>query len=1136
MLNAFGAQVELSEVLRTHSVIEASAGTGKTYTIERLVTLILTQYPEVALENILLVTFTDKAAGELRERIRTHLEKSVVDLEGDVRRRFETAVENFDQAAIYTIHGFCHRVLMEFAFENNRPFELEMGSDSTSKSRLLADVIRSGWPQLFNAPDSDAIIARVLGNTRALRGVAEQLRADDVLTPGADDSMSPARSAAALSAWTVQKLVARITDAGRSSSVITFQDMISGVRDALDESNPSRDALLAVLRKRFRFALVDEFQDTDPDQWSIFRRIFVEGNGQNRLIVVGDPKQAIYGFRGADVQTYIEARAFICGVHSTGLYRLDTNFRSSPELINGFNAIFAADGWFDQSKDGDALQSIRYDESRFPDDPEKHKRLISDCSGRAAVVPVMINAPGEETKVSAPLARSRLSRFITDEIVRLVEKSSILLKDPDSGVVRRLGYGDICVLARSKADARPVLRALRDRRIPNAFYKQTGLYHSAEAFHTLILLKALVSVDSFSGRQMDPKAALTRFFSLDDGDMAHILAAWRALAAARNWPMLFEGMMTDTGLLIREALQDDGERRIANWRQIFAELACEADRSSLDIHGLVANLEFRRGNFDDEKDSDLHRLESELPKVRVMTIHAAKGLQFPVVFVASGFSSERTGRDGYVRGYAGGKRHFAFVENSKDECPVKLDDDTTRLYYVAMTRAMYRLYFPVNWKPARGSSDPINTFIKNGFESLCAQTEPGEVWTLVDTSGQTVQGAAASVTAENSVTSDTSTEGSAAFDLSVAAPINFAARRLWVDSYSSLKGRDPGQHYVVEGQVADKLDDDGDDPAVQSDLESAGEVAVDAVEAVAGSDDEAGARTLGTPEVEKRAVLLRGGTAVGNAFHGLMETIAARKAGRSGAKACFTDAGVAQNAGAAAGQLILDGNLGGFIEEAMKKHGIPAREIRREGRVTDSAALQFAQLVANALTTPLFENSNDNNLLKLSFCDIPSADTLAEMEFHLDESEFGVGFADGVVPAWRKGLLNGLIDLIFCFKGKYYFLDWKTTRLSGDTYGPDPYRGAALEAGMNEHGYLVQSHIYSLAMMRWLGQRFGSEGPARFGGGFFLFVRGMDAPGRGVWNCARQYSQADVAELTSVVGRLLSTSAARFEHATGGPA
>ncbi len=427
-----------------HALIEASAGTGKTRTIEYLV-LDLLLATDCSVEQILVLTFTEKATAELRGRIRALLERVLsgaacadgaeedeeVEIGEPQRRKIETALFSFDRAPINTIHAFCQRVLTDLAFDSGSGFHLELIEARLAfhrafreelRERAAADeTIRGLLGEWLTAGDSPARVSQVDSlesllyeahfhrylDTPALRRnlsafaelsrvfdpgllrqacsavkrksrerlaaadalarlVAEHRTAPETLraalakfdfesladlakiagrseTPASRrvvDAIDAVRIASSLQVRVVDAMLPLVTERlarnKRETATIDYADMLALVWRALE--GPRGDALTAWLRARFKYGLIDEFQDTDDLQWKIFQRIFVESGGQNFLYLVGDPKQAIYGFRGADVFTYLQARSelFRRGITPAPLTR---NFRSTPRLIEALNEV-----------------------------------------------------------------------------------------------------------------------------------------------------------------------------------------------------------------------------------------------------------------------------------------------------------------------------------------------------------------------------------------------------------------------------------------------------------------------------------------------------------------------------------------------------------------------------------------------------------------------------------------------------------------------------------------------------------------------------------------------------------------------------------------------------------------------------
>ena len=304
------------------------------------------------------------------------------------------------------------------------------------------------------------------------------------------------------------------------------------------------DALCAALRSRFRFAVVDEAQDTDLIQWRIFHRLFVEGTTGQRLFIVGDPKQAIFAFRGADVQAFLAAAKELRTDHHAALYPLDVNWRSCPELLTALNQLFGAGGWFDDT-------GIDCTPVRAADEKERPFRIVADRTGRAALS--LVDLTGVER---IAVARKHMARFIATEVRRLVPEGGLPALDYQAkDKLLSLQAGDICVLVSKKREAIPILEELRKARIPFTFYKQTGLWQSEAAIHLDYLLKALAAPhDAAAFRQ----ALLTQFFRIAPRELARA-AEPGAGHPARAVPALVRpGDSAALGRAVRRTL--DGER------------------------------------------------------------------------------------------------------------------------------------------------------------------------------------------------------------------------------------------------------------------------------------------------------------------------------------------------------------------------------------------------------------------------------------------------------------------------------------------------------------------------------------------------------------------------------------------------
>ncbi len=1162
--------------LSCHAVVEASAGTGKTYTIERLVARILRDVPEVTLDHILLLTYTEKATGELRDRIRGHLEDSLGKSDGEVARRLREAVEGFDAAQIFTIHGFCQRVLQEYAFENGQLFDLELSGDDTVIRRLFREQLRTVWARDYLASlppelarelaDKGFLEEDILWLSRALQPddlllpepppavedllpeyarVARELRqrmgagfltgywqlnlkkTDDFkgLTKNSiepiwtglcdllameSDTQALEQAAAwyrsigysrfrdgdneewqgfrvlvppvlrlprgqiqappecpqlpAVMAWlaeevepllrraqllfadrpvaimraSVQALRERYAAFKQEQGLLDFDDMLQRVRQALMQS----ESLLAALRAKYRFALVDEFQDTDPIQWDIFRRIFVETDGgPQRLFLIGDPKQAIYGFRGADVNTYLEARdTLLRGFGPRVLYSLATNYRSIPHLLRGLNQAFLQGGWFPPASAG---ARIAYEPVDWPKDEFRPVRVARDGTRRSPLCLVHVDKPGlPDAKLTVAQARWRMARFIGEEIERLLAApDQFQFLDPETKQVRGLQPGDCCILVQRRATAKPIEQRLRELGIPYTFYKQPGIYQSAEALHTSLVLGALAEPDAT--RALHP-ALLSRFF----GYLPHELVAdpagvehatrepferWRELCRLRRWPELFRRLLEDTGLACREALQPDGERRLANYRQLFLELVSLAEEQTLDIAGLREQLDLRRWrSVAVEGDEDLHHIDTERPKVVLMTMHASKGLQFPIVFLADGFSALGRVSSSTVRYHWQGNRVVDLDPGGnplgKRLAEQESIDETRRLYYVALTRSRFKVYIPFGWNPGEKPLTPLLTPAFDGFWNRGDDPQNDDVACHLNCLGG-IEGNGYPMPPIDDVEDWelSRTESPASVDElgtvvdSLRAPPPLGRWRRQVDSYSSL-AQDHG-------------------PANQTEF---GEVS-----------NEAAADDWTTPRGED--TLLPPGASAGTALHEILEA-----------------ADFAAVRAATGPRQLLATDFASLVDRAMARNGLV--NLVRDG--DRSTRLELATLAWKALHTPLAADG---------FClgDLAPEDRQTELEFHLSEGEEFLGWS-AAVPPGRRGLLNGFVDLVFRHNGRYSIVDWKSNALPG-------YAGAEVLASMEEHEYTLQFRIYALALAAWLERCLPDFSPERhLGSVYYLYVRGLN--------------------------------------------
>ena len=346
-------------------------------------------------------------------------------------------------------------------------------------------------------------------------------------------------------------------------------------------------------KRRFRYGIVDEFQDTDPLQWRIFRRIFLTG-GDSKLFIVGDPKQAIYSFRGSDLPTYLVAATEMKASFDACEYPLAVNWRSDPDLLEALNCLFGDGEWFPRDS------GIRYWHVHAPDDDKRLTRIENDRTNRAALTIVDVTSQ-ERLK----MAGRHFARFAVGEIQRLLASGgqSLLKFSLKKQPVRPLDAGDICILITKRPDAEPLVAALELAGIPYSFYKQTGLWQCNEAAHLEIVLQALARPDD---RAAFRKALLSCFFRVNPADLAQmpdlpaahparqLFQTWLTYVNHRQWSALFRSFLADTGLMFGDPGDAQAERRRANVRLLLAALEQVGPGENLDLVGLLAWITERR--------------------------------------------------------------------------------------------------------------------------------------------------------------------------------------------------------------------------------------------------------------------------------------------------------------------------------------------------------------------------------------------------------------------------------------------------------------------------------------------------------------------------------------------------------------
>jgi exodeoxyribonuclease V beta subunit len=1053
-------------------LVEASAGTGKTHAITLLVVrLILERQLEPS--EILVMTFTEAATAELRVRIRRRLHQALDVLRGqpgdlaetdpDLLRvcdrhrdpasleRLKRAVLGLDEAPITTIHGFCHRVLFDHALRTDAPYGAELVKDL---EELDEDVIYDFWhryvaetPELFDdLPDAPLNRLRAL-----LREVRRHTRAELVPEP-TDPGMELDRD---FVAFALGQLALRKEQQG----VFGFDDLLGRVALAL--AGPGGRSLAAGLRERFKAALVDEFQDTDPVQWEIVERLFVDGGLP--LFLIGDPKQAIYGFRGADVFTYLAA----AGAARRSTMRV--NWRSDPGLVGAVNQLFGApDTFVFREISSNTIEPRPGVENSFS---------APHASGNASLELLLVRRENAQGPLSKPNADHQAPRIVAAEIARLLAGGA---KVKGRDVVA----SDVAVLTRDNRQCFLVQDALRDLGINSVVISDKSVWTSEEAVDLERVLDGVLDPGGAGARK---RALATTLIGEDAASIDRLddeperlevwlerFQSWQELWSGRGFLRMFRQLLREVGAADRLLGQQGGERRLTNLLHLGELL----ERASVERQlGPAALLDWLGEQRRDDSNRGEHteiRLESDTDAVKVLTIHKSKGLEFPIVYCPFLWSGSLVSNTvGTPRLFHEGGKAYLDIDVEKDRRQPHIDiakregvAEEIRLAYVALTRAQHRC--SIIWAAARNHGAAAFSFVWRPDPALLSS---GDLKL-------------------NRLDKLSDADIARDFErIAEASGGGIAFRWLpWRHSADPLPRPAPDARPLsaraIEQPVRAFERTESFSGLTRHAHDVRAEAAVEPDEVARDHDEDAAALlALADAEPPEPIVLLDfpRGPRAGNFFHEIFELVD------------FVDA---------TGEDILE-----VASQKFESFGY-AREFSSDER--DRLLSLAVNAVTDALDAPLASG------LRLS--DVPREQRFNELEFRVPVARAGArvsperlaaAFAEhpsAAVPASYaerlktlgfealRGYLKGFIDLVFVHEGRWYVVDYKTNHL-GDSVGE--YDAARMQREMVDSHYYLQYHLYTLAVDRFLRR----VEPAysyeeSFGGVYYLFVKGMK-PGRG---------------------------------------
>lgn len=1170
----------LDDPLRGQTLIEASAGTGKTYSLEHIVLRLVVERG-IAIGRVLVVTFTKAATAELKSRIRGKLlavrklvtegvaptDKNLLEqferwreLDPDlVRERLERAVREFDDAVILTIHSFCQKTLSDFVFTSGGSYGIDSGNENELLGRTAEEFLRL-----------EARRANEKGATEAFR-ILQTLKLDKVLSKLAAEPESARKHAIFSEAGFPAKLdaenaaayeemlgrflawaPARYEALKREASYQTFDDMLVRTEAGL-KADP---AFAAVVRDHYDVVLIDEFQDTDPLQYGIFSTLFGDPAFGKTVFFVGDPKQAIYSFRNADFETYRRASEEI-GRHR----KLAKNFRTTPALMHFFNLFFERPGTFLGS-------GIHYDAVAANDD--RPPLIRADENGVFRPEPALVVRLGDFEK---PL-KDKLFEWEADDIA---DEIAAMLSERGRRFVkgRPLRPGDIAILVRARADGMPLYEALLSRGVKVRFPSDENVFGTDEAKEVCTVLEAMAMP---SERSFLEAARATRIVGdglstyTDEKKRTERLVFLRGVMEAAAERARRSGLTAAFGELFRVCgverrllPEAGGERALANYRQLI-ELLFGMQQSAKTLSGLVRRLEklIAQGKEPTVPDGYEVRPDSNDDRVVIQTIHSSKGLEYPIVYLP-GCWWGRPSKDVAVpmiheRDEAGERRLVLFPGEVKPKDLPEVQraetEEAVRLLYVAFTRASARLtlYGLPKWN---GGGKELYAHARSAFFHALAARENLAGWSRADYLAvwddfqkgmlqradefaalwtKTAERFAAEhpgMTVDPETLKPQKDETGCFWSIALWAPRDEGVRVMLAPTEApALPVPEPARRvdpfWVQTSYTALKKGLFGahDDTHRDERATLSGE---DETE-----DDESRElrRTIadGSPMARWRS-----GAALGVTIHRLFEVVDFH--GFECCRVLATDEELADpelsdeiRRNRLRQRNYLLSILGATPDLVRCGEGL-SEELPGEDRLSPEGAKRLEEL------RTLFDSVLSLPVLP-DFClkDLKAEKRRSEYGFlmhtkpNLPKTAFmkkaeALGWK-GLTPEQLSGYLTGSIDLLFEANGKIWILDWKTDNLAANRAlreafpetgdWRDFYAEEAVKLHMKEAHYDIQYLCYLAAARRLLRTRLGEGAQERLGGAVYFFVRGA-CVGRGV----AVLSFEDVAERVKILEEML---------------
>lgn len=1048
---------------RSTTVLEASAGTGKTFALAGLVTRYLAD-GAASLDQMLLITFGRAASQELRERVRCQIVDAVrafadpstvgdnqlvaylLDGTADQvearRQRLRDALAGFDAATIATTHQFCQLVLRS----------LGVAGDTAASVTLLDnldDLVTEIVDDLYLAHFGQERDDPALHYSEALRLAREvvnnpstQLRPRD---PDPD-------SRAAVSLRFANDVLAELDTRKRRLGVLGYDDLLTRLAEALAaDGSPAR----LRMHQRWPIVMVDEFQDTDPVQWQVIDRAF---SGRSTVILIGDPKQAIYAFRGGDIVTYLRAAA-TAGRRMT----LDTNWRSDSALVARLQVVLRGAQLGDPAivvHDVGARHRGHRLAGAPRNDPFRLRVVSRKTLGRRGIQ----NLPIDEL-------REHIGADLAADIRALLAAGATFDGKP-------LQARDIAVIVERHRDAHACFEALCAAGVPAVYTGNTDVFTSEAAEDWLCLLEAF---DQPHRPGMVRAAAATMFF----GETAQTLAAggdaltdriaktlreWAGHARERGVAAIFEAAQL-LGMRDRVLGWRGGERHmtdLAHVTQLLQEVAHREHYSLPALRDWLRRQRDERGGAPERN----RRLDSDAAAVQIMTVFVSKGLQYPIVYLPFAFNRNTQDsdvvlfhdEDGTRCLHVGGKDSpdFKTVERlgRKEDA-----SDDSRLTYVALTRAQTQVV--AWWSPAYNEPN-------GGLSRLLRGRRPGDP--VVPDRCEP-----AKVSDDDALARlrEWETAGGPVIEDSVVAPA------------PSLPPA-PVPRHLDSRHFHRAIDTTWRRTSYSGLIRLAQASGVSSEPDVAGLDDEVGDIPLTSPvagpDVPSPMADLPAGATFGSLVHAVLETadpfaadLAAELEAHIREHSAWWPVAAAPEELASAMVPMHDTPLGPLAG------GLTLRHIGLSDRLRE---LDFELPLAGGDRPSAGPQARLADLAPLLREHLPADDPLASYADRLTDPALG----DQALRGYLTGSIDAVLRVPDGAGHRFVVVDYKTNRL-GDPERPltaADYDRPRMAEAMLHSDYPLQALLYCAVLHRFLRWRVGDYDPGRhLGGVLYLFVRGM---------------------------------------------